>query len=212
VKFGPVVSEEKILIEIALCFHVVVPRISSNISGRTGPNFAIFSPYENPLRADDGSVLYFPICQGTLPWQPNNVAEMKANRYYVHFLHVRQMAARFRFATTCNATISCKILVKISPVVLAKNILIKIALHVHIVVRRISSNISGFTGLIFAIFSPYECALCADDPSIPYLPICQGTLPRQPNNIAIMMANWYYMHSLDVRQMLTRFRVATTCY
>jgi len=80
-KIGPVVSEEKIVIEIALCFHVVVRRILSNVSGRSGPNFAIFSPYESTLRADDGSVLYFPICQGTLLWQPN-VAEMKANRYY----------------------------------------------------------------------------------------------------------------------------------
>ena len=76
-------------------------RISSNISGRTGPNIAIFSPYESALRADDGSVLYFPICQGMLPWQPNNVAEMKTNRYYVLSLHVRQMVARFRFVTTC---------------------------------------------------------------------------------------------------------------
>jgi len=101
VKIGPVVSKEKILIKIALCFHVVFRRISSNISRRTGPNFAIFSPYESALRADDGSVLYFPICQGTLSWQPNNVAEMKAKRYFVHSLHVRQMLlARFSFATT----------------------------------------------------------------------------------------------------------------
>jgi len=62
VKIGQVVSEEKILIEIALCFHVVVPRISSNISKHTGPNFAIFSPYKSASRADDGSVLYFTIC------------------------------------------------------------------------------------------------------------------------------------------------------
>jgi len=86
--------------EISLCFHVVVRRISSNISGHTGPNFAIFSLYESALCADDGSVLYFPICQGRLPWQPNNVAKMKANRYYVHSLHVRQMVERFRFVTT----------------------------------------------------------------------------------------------------------------
>jgi len=65
--------------EIALHVHVVVRRISSNISGCTGPIFAIFSPYESTLRADDGSVPYFPICQGTLPWQPNNAAVMKAN-------------------------------------------------------------------------------------------------------------------------------------
>jgi len=64
VKIGPVVSEEKILIEITLCFHVVVPRISSNISGRTEPNFAIFSPYESALRADDGSVLIFQFVKG----------------------------------------------------------------------------------------------------------------------------------------------------
>jgi len=74
VKIGPVVSAEKILIKIALCVHAVVRRISSNISGHTGPNFAIFSPYESALRSDDGSVPYFPICQGMLPWQPNNVA------------------------------------------------------------------------------------------------------------------------------------------
>jgi len=64
--------------EITLRFHVVVRRISSNISGCTGPIFAIFSPYENVLRADDVSVSCFPICQGTLPWQPNNIAVMKA--------------------------------------------------------------------------------------------------------------------------------------
>jgi len=65
--------------EIELRVHVVIWRISSNISGCTGPIFTIFSPHESVLRADDGSVPYFPICQGTLPWQPNNVAVMKAN-------------------------------------------------------------------------------------------------------------------------------------
>ena len=85
VKIGPVVSAEKILIEIAFCVHVVVQRISSNISRHTGPNITIFSPCESALSADDGSVPYFPICEGTLSWQPNNVAEMKANRYYVFF-------------------------------------------------------------------------------------------------------------------------------
>ena len=62
----------------------------------------------------------------------------------------------------------------------------EIALHV----RRISWNISGCTGLIFAVFSPYESALYASDyGSIPYFPICQGTLRWQPNNVAIMKAN-----------------------
>jgi len=45
--------------------------------GYTGPIFAIISPYESDLRADDGSVPYFPICQGTLSWQPNNVERNK---------------------------------------------------------------------------------------------------------------------------------------
>jgi len=29
--------------------------------------------YESALGADDRSVPYFPFCQGTLLWQPNNV-------------------------------------------------------------------------------------------------------------------------------------------
>jgi len=48
----------------------------------------------------------------------------------------------------------------------AENILSEIALRVHFVVRSISSNISGCTGLIFAIFSPYESALRTDDVSL----------------------------------------------
>jgi len=58
--------------EIALRVHVV-RRILSNISGYTGPIFEIFSPYESSVRIDDGSVPYFPISQGTLPWQPNHL-------------------------------------------------------------------------------------------------------------------------------------------
>jgi len=92
-----------------------------------------------------------------------------------------------RLAT--NTSISCKILVKISPVISAENILIKIALRVHVVVRHISLNISGFTGQIFAIFSTYERALCANDGFIPYFPICHARLPWQPNNIAVIKAN-----------------------
>jgi len=53
--------------------------ISLNICGYTGRIFSIFSPYESDSRADDGSVPYFPISKGTLPWQPNNVAIMKAD-------------------------------------------------------------------------------------------------------------------------------------
>jgi len=77
-----------------------------------------------------------------------------------------------RLAT--NASISCEILVKISLVVLVENIVIKVALRVHVVVRRMSSNISGCNKPIFAIISLYESALHADDGSVPHSPICQG--------------------------------------
>jgi len=54
--------------------------IWSNISRSTGLIFAAFTPYEKALRADDGPVALFPICQGMLPWQPNNVAQMYQRR------------------------------------------------------------------------------------------------------------------------------------
>jgi len=63
--------------------------------------------------------------------------------------------------------ITCKILVKIGPVVSAENRLTDgncVAVHV---VQHILSNISGYTGPIFAIFSPYG-TLCADDDSVPH--------------------------------------------
>jgi len=43
----------------------------------------------------------------------------------------------------------------------------------------IFSKISGYTGPIFIIFSPYESALGADDRALPRFPICQGMLPWQ---------------------------------
>jgi len=57
--------------EIALGVHVV-QRITSNISGRSGPIFEIFSPYESSVCVDDGTVPYFPLSEGTLPWQRNH--------------------------------------------------------------------------------------------------------------------------------------------
>jgi len=64
----------------------------------------------------------------------------------------------------------------------------EIALRVHVVVRRMS-YISGCTALVFAIISPYESTLHADDGSVPHSPICQGMLPWQPNNFAVMKVN-----------------------
>jgi len=51
---------------------------------------------------------------------------------------------------------------------------------------RISSNISGFAGPIFASFTTYQSVLHADDGSVGYIPICPGTLSWQPNKIAKM--------------------------
>ena len=64
-----------------------------------------------------------------------------------------------------------KILVKIGPVVSAENWLIEITLRVDVVVRRISWNISGYTGPIFTIFSPYESTLRVDDGTVAYFAI-----------------------------------------
>jgi len=113
VKFGPVTPELTELIILWTSGRLRHGhenwRISSDIAGYTEPIFAVFSPHESALHADDGSVTYFSICQWTLPWQPNNVAVLKENRYYVHSLHVCQMAARFWFATTCyGAPLRCQ--------------------------------------------------------------------------------------------------------
>jgi len=72
-KFGPVTSELAVLI----CERQV--RHSQKLAFFVGPIFAIFSPYESALRTDDGFVTYFSICQGTLPWQPNNFAVIQEN-------------------------------------------------------------------------------------------------------------------------------------
>ena len=85
------------------------------------------------------------------------------------------------FDSTATVTISCKILAKIGPVVSAVNKITDgncVACSRR--VRRILSNISGCTGPIFAIFSPNESVLGADDRSRPTFSISQGTLPWQP--------------------------------
>jgi len=76
VKFSPVTPELTESLVNVWYDTVKNWHISSNISGSTGPISAIFTPYESALRADDGSVAYFLICQMTLPWQPNNIAKM----------------------------------------------------------------------------------------------------------------------------------------
>ena len=60
---------------------------------------------------------------------------------------------------------------KNGPVVSAENWLIEITLRVDVEVRRISWNISGYTGAIFTIFSPYESTLRVDDGTVVYFAI-----------------------------------------
>ena len=70
VKFGTVTPElTELICERQVRHGEKNWRISSNISGYTGPIFAIFSPFESTLSADDKFGPYFPIF-GTLPWQP----------------------------------------------------------------------------------------------------------------------------------------------
>jgi len=175
VKISSVVSVEKNSNRNWLRVHVVVQHISSNISVCIGSIFVIFSPYESALRADDRSVPYFPIFQGTLPWQTNNIAVMKANWYYMHSLHVRRMVARFRLLLLAtHATISCKILVKISSVVSAEKNSNRNCVACS---RRGSAYVVQYLWMYWTDFrniSPYESALHADDGSVPHFPICQG--------------------------------------
>ena len=67
--------------EIALRVHVV-RRIFLNISGYTGPIFTIFLPYESSLCTDDGSVLFFQICQ--LPSSNLGVYAVKTCNFCCH--------------------------------------------------------------------------------------------------------------------------------
>jgi len=92
-KFGPVNPELTELICERHVWHDQKTGALSDISGYTGPIFAIFSPYESALRVDDGSVPYFPICQGTLPWQPNNVVKMLSTSTCIRCTSARKRIA-----------------------------------------------------------------------------------------------------------------------
>jgi len=96
--------------------------IWSNISGSTGPIFAIFTPYESALRADDGSIA-FSIYQGTLPWQPNNVAKMYQRRLISPEFGALELKNELQYhgiAMCVNSAyyvcISCENFVKFGPV------------------------------------------------------------------------------------------------
>jgi len=90
VKIGPVVSEVKILIEIALPMDVVVRLSSSYISVCIEPIFAIFSPYESSLRAYEGSVLYFEFVKGHCHGN-----QLKSKNWPISFVSLRQRKSAY---------------------------------------------------------------------------------------------------------------------
>jgi len=97
--------------------------IWSNISGSTGPIFTTFTLYESALSADDGCIAFFPIYQRTLPWQPNNVAQMYQRRLIPAAFGALELENEFqyhglamRINSACDACISCENFVKIGPV------------------------------------------------------------------------------------------------
>ena len=180
------------------------------ISRSAGPIFAIFSSNERVLGADDRSVPLFPISQETFPWQPISwkngklptfVALAFRNEMWYHYLNARINSVN-------DASTSCANIVKFGPVTPELNVRYDTAKNG---IFGLMSNISGSTGPIFVIFSPYESALRADNGSVSYIPICQGTLPWKQNNVAVMKANSYNVHSLHVRQMMARFCFTNTC-
>jgi len=98
-------------------------RIWSNISGSTGPIFAIFTLYERALPADDGSVAFFPINQGMSPWQPNNFAKMYQRRLIPPAFGALELENELQYYSLAmhvnsayDACISCENFVKFGPV------------------------------------------------------------------------------------------------
>jgi len=93
------------------------------ISRSAGPIFATFSPDETVLGADDQSGPLFRYLKGYC--HGNRFCEKMANSALSLFWHSeteRDNAVYMRdFNSATNATISCKILVKIGPVVSAEN-------------------------------------------------------------------------------------------
>jgi len=81
-----------------------------------------------------------------------------------------------------DASISCKNFVNFGPVTPEKMGLI---CELCVCYGK-KLNISGYTGPIFIIFSPYESALGVDDRPLPRFPIRQGTLPWQSTDFGKM--------------------------
>jgi len=74
---------------------------------------------EKALRVDDGSVAFFAIYQGTLPWQPNNIAKMYQRQLIPPALGALELENELQYHglamrdnTAYDACISCESFVK----------------------------------------------------------------------------------------------------
>jgi len=195
--------------------------MSKAISVSTGPIFTISSPNGRYLREYSWSGPVFPIPQGTLPWQPIlcHTGLVRSEPKYLrirwtdsyHPCTYRSVISIRNGITPCICMMPLhhvNFLVKISLVIVAETILIEIALCVHVVVWHISSNISRRTGPNFAIFSPYESALRANDGSVPIFQLVKG---RCHGN-QIILPKWMQRDTACIFARLPDVSTVSFCY
>ena len=79
--------------------------------------------YKRALRADDGSVAFFPIYQATLPWQPNNIAKLYQRRLIPPAFDALELENELQYRglamygnSAYDASISCESFAKFGPV------------------------------------------------------------------------------------------------
>ena len=194
--------------------------IQSNISGYSGLIFTVFSPYESALSADDIPVPCFPICWGTLPWQSIDFGKMSwmltdttcilcttvlfKNELQCHCLNVHTNSGD-DVAISCNNLVNfCRVTTEIMELIWERQVWNGQKTGVFCWIS--ADIVDGFSQYFYHMKALYvQMMICT------YFPICQGTLPWQPNNVATMKANWYYVHCLHVCQMVARFWFATIC-
>jgi len=177
-----------------------------------GPIFAIYTPYESALHADNESVAYFPICQGTLPWQPNNVAKMLStltDTTCICCTRARKLIEILRSScahySANDACISCENFVKFGPVTPYswQSSFVNVRYHVAKktgVFCRISLDILDRFSQSFHHMRVLRVQMINWNIFFEW----QGTLPWQPYNVAIMKANWYYVQNGFVSLLFAR--------
>jgi len=132
----------------------------------------------------------FSISQGTLPWQSTLWKSSKL-RTFVALAFRNGMGYCHVYVwlnSATNATMSCKIWEQLNGYCVACS-----CRGLAYFVEYLRMYWTYFR-IIYTVWKRFTCRwwIC------PYFPICQGTLPWQPNNFAVMKANWYYVHSLYV--------------